>query len=291
MPCRAIFARRESLILHRHVFASTPLTGCSWPTGPRFELKLRYRLPVPFAPVAVEGVHRLIGALIGCVSVLLVTQPSTAGPTLYTFLHTDIKGPALEAMLEDTLSGAEVVTFGRIRDLESKLKSKPPVAIMARTAVLDMLNLSRTVQGQNNGEPAESLVFLTTGVTDRSTLLAKPVGVLDILGRSRIQEYYSKLLQVDQKIRFKRVTKLEDLLSLLQFKVVDGVLISESQADLLLSKTKMKLVVAPVEGVEVGFPAVGFVGGQPDGALIKSIVNMSPETREVIGVDQWVVSQ
>ena len=73
-------------------------------------------------------------------------------------------------------------------------------------------------------------------VDQPASLADKPViGVVDILGRKKMPNFVSEI--VNTKTKVKRVAKPEDLLSLLQFKMVDAILLPKAGYDQLKSKT------------------------------------------------------
>lgn len=205
---------------------------------------------------------------------------------LYVFLHTSVKAKALEATLEKALPGTEVTAFGRIRDLEKQVKAAPPDAVMARAPVLEKLGLKPAVQGTLSANPAEKMVLLSLEAVTPAEVASKVVGAIDILGRGETGKYFGVMLGADGKVKLKRVTKLEDLLPLLQFKAADAVIVSESEADALTAKTKMGLTKTPIPSASIGLPAVGFTA-RADEALIKALVGMKRPTASKIGVDGW----
>src|SRR3982751_6180122 len=77
----------------------------------------RWPLVVPLILALVISLSRSVGA--------------ETRPTLYVFLHTDVKSTVLEKTLQSSLPELAVTVFGRFRDFEQALSAHPPDAVLA----------------------------------------------------------------------------------------------------------------------------------------------------------------
>ena len=160
----------------------------------------------------------------------------------------------------------------------------PPDAVLTMRAVIDQQKgVSAILQGAAGGKTQESYVLIS--VDQPASLADKPViGVVDILGRKKMPSFVSGI--VNTKTKVKRVAKPEDLLSLLQFKMVDAILLPKAGYDQLKSKTELKLVVSDAPG-RVFLPAVGFLSTNHKDTLASAVKKLDGEVSKIIRVSSW----
>ncbi len=217
---------------------------------------------------------------------MLGTEPIAAsGPRLYVFVNADMRAHALEKQLETQLPGVDVTVFGRIRGLQRALNDHPE-GVLARTPVLESLGLRAELQGRKGGRDKERYVLVSNHapITPRQ-LRGKTLGVVDILGRKKMDSFISKILEVPAP-RLKHVTHERDLLALLQFDAAAAVMTSEVWAQRFRRKSEMNLRVTPLRN-EVGLPAVAFGSAHGRGVLEGKIKNAGSRFNQALGVTQW----
>jgi hypothetical protein len=211
------------------------------------------------------GRLRHAGSALSLAFALLVTATAvpvaaqSEKPTIFVYLPTDIRPNAFQKMLEDSAPNVAVTVFGRIRDFQKNLKSTPPDAVLAAHPVIEDISLPIGMQGKAGGATDEQYVLVSVG---QEVDLAKAdlvIGTVDLLGRKKMDGFVNKLIGRSDKTKLKRVTKREDLLSLLQFKVADAILLRESSLEAFKGKSKLDLKFKRIEGARVGLPAVGFL--------------------------------
>ena len=109
------------------------------------------------------------------------------------------------------------------------------------------------------------------------------VGALDLLGRDGTNRFVRRL--VNQQARVERVTKIEDLLPLLQIQRVDAVLLPARLVAELRAASRLTLVERELE-LTVSLPAVASTG--PGGAaLLAAISKMPRDVSKLLGVEEW----
>jgi hypothetical protein len=208
-----------------------------------------------------------------------------ARPTLYVYLHRDIKSASLEKALRDQLPALTVTAFGRFRDFDEAITAKRPDAVLALQPLLASYKVPVVLQGRRGGQEWEPYVLLAREVLDGS-VSGKLIGVVDLLGRDGTQDFVSKLLGTAD-IKLKRVTKMEDLLPLLQFAAADAVLIAAAEVKSLTERSRLPLRVRELPEARVGLPAVGLFNQAAEAVVIQQIKHLDAETTRSIGVDQW----
>ena len=202
--------------------------------------------------------------------------------TLYVFLHTQTNAQVLEDMMEQGLPGVSVRVFSRAKDFESSVRQRPD-AVLSLPPVLQAQNYPVHIQGQRGGSASEPYVLVSS--TKISPAQVRTVGAVDLLGRSRMPAFIGKLLGGNSP-NVTPVTKIADLLPLLQFDKVDAVILPERSVAWLKSRTRVELHVTSLPSGQVGLPAISFLS--PAGNRLKELIpKLGPAVRAEIGVDTW----
>lgn len=219
----------------------------------------------------------------GCVLRALSERPARAEGRLRlsVFVPTDVSSRVLQKSLMAELPNAEVTVFGRFPDFETALTSKPDAALTLRP-VLQAKGLSISLSGTYAGASSEAYSLIALGkqvVPEKVT----SVGAVDLMGRQGMKELVARLLGTSAQIE--RVTKLEDLLPLLQLNMVEAVLVPNRLTDAFRARSKLDLRVTPARGA-VGLPALSIL--TPAGApLAQGIKALSPNLSLQLGVSKW----
>jgi hypothetical protein len=209
-----------------------------------------------------------------------------ARPSLYVYLHTDAKSASLESSLKEKLKGLNVTVFGRFRDFEEAMTSNRPDALLGSRALVNSQNLPPALQGMRGTHDWEPWALVSVGAPLTGSLGGKVIGVVDLLGRRGTQDFVTDLLKTPD-LKLKRVTKLEDLLPLLQFAAADAVLIPSSEVKAVTEHSQLSLQVRELPEGNVGLAAVSLLNPKFRDLVVKQIQALDPETNKVLGVDRW----
>lgn len=202
--------------------------------------------------------------------------------TFYVFLHTQTNAQALERMFEEALPGVSVRVFSRAKDFESSVRQRPD-AVLSLLPVLQAQGYTVHLQGQRSGSATEAYVLLSAAKVVPSQV--RSIGAVDLLGRSRMPGFIGKLLGGNTP-EVTPVTKIADLLPLLQFNKVDAVVLPERSVGWLRSRTRVELQVTQLPSGQVGLPAISFLS--PAGQRLRELVpRFGTAVRTEIGVDAW----
>jgi len=227
-------------------------------------------------------------ALFGIVAALAAISTglgASVTPRLYVFANADMRAQAFEKQLEAQLPGVDVTVFSRIHEFETALGDHPEGAL-AQRPVLEALGLRPELQGHAGDRATERYVLMSANVpVSPGELQGKTLGVVDILGRKRMDGFVSGVLGGTSP-KLKYVTHERDLLPLLQFNAAAAVVLSESWARRLREKSEMNLRTTPLNN-EVGLPAVVFSSAQGKSALDGKIRSAGRAFNESLGVTQW----
>ena len=205
-------------------------------------------------------------------------------PSVFVFLPNDLRARAFEKLLSSAMPGVNITVFGRLKDFQNNIKKSPPDAVLTLRDVLEeQTGISSVLQGSEGGKTQEPYVLVS--VDSRANIEGDSViGVVDILGRKKMPAFVNKV--VNTKTKVKRVAKPEDLLSLLQFKMVDAVLIPKASFRSLEAKTELNLVVSDAPGA-VFLPALGFLSTNHEAKLSSAVKKLGGEVSKLIRVSSW----
>ena len=85
----------------------------------------------------------------------------------------------------------------------------------------------------------------------------------------------------------KRVTKLEDLLPLLQFSMADAVMVPPDKVETFRSKSALNLQVTTINAATVGLPSVSVLSGGQRQIVIDALQKVNPQVMTRMGLDVW----
>jgi hypothetical protein len=202
-------------------------------------------------------------------------------PRLLVFLHVALKQRAFQAQLKGALGGVDVMAVGRTADFERAL-GEGPDAVLTLPVVLAARGLSPTLQGLRRGAADETYVLVGVDAAPDPARVAT-VGAIDLLGRDGTGTFVTNLLGAHPRVE--RVTKVEDLLPLLQLERVEAILLPARLLGEVAAPSRLKLVPRELPQ-RVGLPAVASLG--PDGARVVQQVRRLPSlVAEELGVTEW----
>jgi hypothetical protein len=203
-----------------------------------------------------------------------------ARPRLLVFVPAEIPSLYLQNLLRGAIN-AEITVFGRFRDFETGLGTKPD-AVLTLQPVLQAKGLPSTVLGTNAGSPSEAYALIASGKQVTPDKVSS-VGAVDLLGRQGMKDLVARVLGAAARVE--RVTKLEDLLPLLQFGSVEAVLLPERLVEPFRARSKLDLRSSQVPG-RVGLPALSVLSSA-GASLVESVKALTPAISQQMGVQKW----
>lgn len=213
---------------------------------------------------------------------MLAGRTATAGsPRLLVFLHVAVKQRALQGLLQSKLSGTTVTAVGRIADFDRALQEGQD-AVLSLPVVLAAKGLTIKLQGQRGGAGDETYALVGADRAPDPARVAS-IGALDLLGREGTTSFVHGLLGSGPKVE--RVTKVEDLLPLLQMQRVEGIILPTRLFSEIRSMSRLNLVHREL-GKRVGLPALAAVGPEAP-ALIGALSKLPGDGNRAVGVESW----
>lgn len=204
-----------------------------------------------------------------------------ADAKLLVFLHVAVKQRALQTELEGALPHIAVTAVGRVGDFDRAIKDGQD-AVLTLPLVLAAHGLALALRGLRGGSPDEKYALVGADAPPDPARVAA-VGVLDMLGREGMNTFVHGLLGGTPKVE--RVTKVEDLLPLLQMQRVQAVLLPARLFPEVKAASRMNLARNDLPA-GVGLPALAVVGsGGPE--VLAAVKKMPAAAARTLGVDQW----
>lgn len=204
---------------------------------------------------------------------------------MYVFAISNVRPHVLQKMLEQALPGATVNVFGRVGDFSRALEESPPDAAVALAPVLEALGHTPEVQGTHAGSAVEPCLLLSEADIRPDQLSRVSIGCIDYVGRKKLPAFVAALLGVDSVAEVQRVTKIEDLLQLLQFDRAEAILLPERFLPEIRELTKMSFKIIRPTGVKLLRTAIAFPGGRHP--VEQALRGLPKGIIEHLGVDSW----
>jgi hypothetical protein len=170
---------------------------------------------------------------------------------------------------------------GRTADFERGLEGRPD-AVLTLPAVLAAHRLPSTLRGLRKGAADEPYVLVGVDAAPDPGRVAT-VGVIDFLGREGMNGFVTGLLGARPKVE--RVTKVEDLLPLLQLQRVEAIVLPARLLGEVAAPSRLTLVPRELPQ-RVGLPAVASLGeGGPP--IVQAIRHLEAGLASELGVNEW----
>src|SRR5512145_497721 len=194
-----------------------------------------------FAQAAASGsedqVRGLGAAAIAATLILQSREARAAQPKLLVFLHLPVTQRALQTTLSDALSGITVTAVGRIADFDRAIADGQD-ALLSLPMVLTSRGASPGLQGYRGGVADENYALVGNGTAPEPNRV-KVVGALDVLGRAETTAFVRRVVGGAPSVE--RVTKVEDLVALLQMQRADSVLLPARLVPEVRKMTRLSL--------------------------------------------------
>jgi len=220
-------------------------------------------------------------------------------PRLYVYLPSNIRPYVIQQRLQQYCPGLAITVFGHHREFGEAIINASPEAILALKPVVEQDIYSTYVPvlyATKGGKRTENLVLLSVGQmieSDRFSNIA--IGVVDILGRGKMKQFLGDIMNINEP-NIKPVSRFEDLLSLLQVKEADAILVQSDMVDSYFNSRSMmdlKTTELDDEKARMGLAVLALRTDTPDALrsqLAGQLVNEEPALQallERLGVERW----
>jgi hypothetical protein len=192
----------------------------------------------------------------------------------------------IESALGPLMSPRKVIAFVRVRDLEDVLPSYPHASIVTTAAYAGYLTgYSIRLKGKKRDAQSKYLVVSADSSLTSANLASRRIGILDFLGREKIPRFVEDAFGM-KPAALKRVSKREDLLSLMGMEAVDAVIVEAGDLAGLQRETKLRLSVVMESKPVDHFPVLIVPIGGEEGVQ-QVLLKQSKPVLEILGVERW----
>jgi len=205
----------------------------------------------------------------------------SSAPKLLVFLHVAVKQRAFQGELQAALPGIDVTAVGRIADFDRALQDGTD-SVLTLPVVLAARGLDPKLRGRHQGATDETYVLVGADTIPDAGRV-QTVGALDILGREGTNTFVEQLLGAHPKVE--RVTKVEDLLPLLQMQRVDAILLAARLFPDLRASSRLTLMQKEL-AKKVELPALANPGGA-SAQVMAAVTRLPSRLCSAVGVDEW----
>jgi hypothetical protein len=199
---------------------------------------------------------------------------------LLVYLHVAVKQRAFQGLLRAALPGVESAAVGRIGDFERAL-AEGQDAVLTLPVVLEARGMKPGLRGTRQGAPDERYALVGDGAAPPSSVGS--IGAIDLLGRDGTLSFVRRIAETPARVE--RVTKVEDLLPLLQMRRVEAVLSPLRTVADLQSNSRLPLVAREL-ATRVGLPAASAVGSEGR-AVLARLTGLPADISKMLGIDGW----
>lgn len=224
---------------------------------------------------------------LGASAVVLMAYGGATAGKLYVYYPATVRPQVMQQKLSLACPASEVMVFGRYEDFKAKVDADKPDVILTKTPLVSQFaGYSSASKAVAHGKTDEEFVLLSvdTPVDPASVNATTVIGVIDFLGRAGMSDFVKKFLPVEPSL--KRVTKVEDLLPLLTFKMAKAVIVSKDFVPFFKQTSQLKFVETPLPAVSSGIASIASKDASA-GAIIKSVQGISQPAAIFPGVDSW----
>lgn len=206
---------------------------------------------------------------------------------VYVFYPSMARPNVVQTSLSSKAGGHEITVFGRLADFTAMMTATPPDVILVPKALADQYKGFKVfLKGSRSGSATGDAVLLSTGAAvDPKAAGTMNLGIVGVLERPAMAGYASGIVGGAPKLKI--VTKVEDLLPLLQFKSADAVLVGEDQVDDIKGKSAAQIVATVVPGAKWNF-IVAAASNDDAGKAVEPVLKaFGAAEKKLLGVDGW----
>lgn len=208
---------------------------------------------------------------------------------IYVFFPSNINYQSMQNSMTGLMKETNITVFGRYNEFISKINSEPPDAIITKTLLIkeQLGDYEILLNGERNGNAVENYVILSAGepFSTDSVNTETVIGVLDVLGRNGMNSFSKLFFSVQPKL--KRVSKLEDLLSLLSFDLIAGIMVEDKFAEYFKTTSQIQFNITPLKNANTGIVAFAVKKGSKAEKTFIYLKNNDKKICDLFLIEKW----
>ncbi|ERP31647.1 hypothetical protein [Chitinivibrio alkaliphilus] len=181
--------------------------------------------------------------------VLAVLFGTLHSEQLYVYYPSPIRSSVVAQLVEDKVDGVDITVFGVYRDFVMQVRADEPETILGPAETVAALSggeYRSVLEASKNGSTDVEYVLLSIGeaVNPEELDPSATIGVVDIMDRNEMTAFVERF--VGTSVRVNHVTKVEDLLPLLTFRMAQAVLVPEARVAYFKGVSNQDFKVTPL---------------------------------------------
>lgn len=208
---------------------------------------------------------------------------------VYVFFPSNINSQSMQIAMIDLIKDVSISVFGKYNEFISRIESEPPDAVITKTMLVkeQLGNYEILLNGERKGKTVENYVILSTEkqFSVDSVGSETVIGVLDIMGRNGMNTFSKLFFPVQPKL--KRVSKLEDLLSLLSFNMIAGIMVEDIYVDYFKTTSQLQFNITPLKNANTGIVAFAVKKGGNAEKTFLYLKNNEKKICDLFSIEQW----
>lgn len=219
---------------------------------------------------------------------LLCGLASHCEPALFICIPGGQAPRRIESAFGPAISPRPVISFQRIKDLDEIIASYPGSPLIGSAAYIRYLpGYTILLRGKAGGMKRKKYLIVSGNQgTKPINADTYKVGVLDFLGRDKLPDFIKEAFGLSFA-KMKRVSKNEDLQSLLGMDLVDAAIIEESDLADMRAGTKVKLYVVMESKPMDSFPAFACPDAADCEELRKKLSIQPKAVLNTLSIEGW----
>lgn len=217
----------------------------------------------------------------------LLAANAWTGESLYIFFPSTVSPPILQKQISMLSPEVEVIAFGRYSEFEERIAAEPPDAVLSfPEAIRPLKGYAMAVGSNRNGMASEPYYLLTIDQEIEIAHIGKhTIGAVDFLGRKGMKQFITGIFPHPPTL--KTVTKIEDLLPLLTFNMVQGIFVTESQVPYFQTVSNLDFKKIRVPNMHSGTLILAVRDGGSAPKVTRIPNSMEGELLGLMGGIQW----
>lgn len=223
-----------------------------------------------------------------CIIAALWCAGASGQATLLIYLQGGKNSHNVQRRFDRLIGAGKAIVFERINNFDSALAHSPDAAVIALEPFFSFSPGYKIVLSGKKGSATSEkyhIVAVNKEIT-MHTIGEKKVGIVDFLGKNRLQLFIKDQFGIEIKM-LKRANTGDDLLTMLGMEVVDAIIVSESQHKEILSNTKTPLIIVASSLKKIGFAAYGIREGKENRNQRQKVQKAPTELLKEIGIEGW----
>lgn len=212
---------------------------------------------------------------------------SLFGKDLHVFYPTTLYPQFFQEKISKEIpKNLTVVVFGRYEDFISQVQSQKPTMILTLPELTHQLQeYSSKLEGIQAGGSREPYCFLSTADTfSEETIANTTIGLIDFLGKKEMES--SIRTAYGDKVKIKRIRKVEDLLPLLLYDMVDAILIPRRYITFFEKQSSIEFHVSEAK-YSTSLVSLFILEKSTPQNSVESIQTLSDSILSLFGVEKW----